>query len=190
MSFPPSLRRARLGALVLALLTATACDEGTPLAPEGQPVVVTGQVLSVASSTAPAAASSPSGEGPLGGIEVTVEGSAATTLTDERGGFRLEVESVADWLVIRFRRGGLDARLELEGLPPGATFDPGTRLFSWTPAHGDQGAYPLHFVVTDDDLLAPASDAEDIVITVTQRNPGDNEPPLLDPLTDRYGLAG
>lgn len=76
------------------------------------------------------------------------------------------------------------------GLPPGATFDPGTRLFSWTPDFDDAGTYPVHFEVADDDLVNPESDAEDIVITVTERNPGDNAPPLLDPLTDRHGIAG
>jgi subtilisin family serine protease len=75
------------------------------------------------------------------------------------------------------------------GLPPGATFNPVTKLFSWTPGYTDAGTYPVHFAVVDDQLL-PESDSEDIVITVTERNPGDNDPPLLDPMTDRYGVAG
>lgn len=76
------------------------------------------------------------------------------------------------------------------GLPAGATFDPGTRLFSWTPGFSAAGTYPVHFEVIDDALLDPQSDAEDIVITVTDRDPLDNEPPLLDPISDRHGIAG
>ena len=128
MFFPLPPRRGRLTALALIALASAACDEGTPLALDGQPLVVTGQVLSVTSDAGPAAASSSSDAGSLGGIEVSVEGSAATTITDAQGGFRLEVEGELDRLVIRFRRGGLDARIELEGLSPGATLHLEVRL--------------------------------------------------------------
>jgi hypothetical protein len=51
-------------------------------------------------------------------------------------------------------------------LPPGATFDPLTATFSWTPAYGQAGVYPgVHFEVSDGEL----TDSEDITITV---NPG------------------
>jgi hypothetical protein len=76
------------------------------------------------------------------------------------------------------------------GLPAGASFDPVSRLFSWTPGFDAAGTQALHFEVIDDDLLTPETDGEDIVVTVTDRSPGDNDPPLLDPLSDRYGLAG
>ena len=36
-----------------------------------------------------------------------------------------------------------------ENLPPGATFDGATRVFSWTPTYEQSGVYPVTFVVTD-----------------------------------------
>jgi hypothetical protein len=49
-------------------------------------------------------------------------------------------------------------------LPPGATFNPTTRVFSWQPTSGQAGVYPsVHFEVSDGDL----TDSEDITITVT-----------------------
>jgi hypothetical protein len=48
-------------------------------------------------------------------------------------------------------------------LPPGATFNPTTRVFSWTPTSGQAGVYPsVHFEVSDGYL----TDSEDITITV------------------------
>ena len=48
-------------------------------------------------------------------------------------------------------------------LPPGATFDPQTRTFSWTPGAAQVGVYPgIHFEVSDGEL----TDFEDITITV------------------------
>jgi len=49
-------------------------------------------------------------------------------------------------------------------LPSGATFNPSTRVFSWTPTSGQAGVYSgVHFEVTDGIL----TDSEDITITVT-----------------------
>jgi hypothetical protein len=49
-------------------------------------------------------------------------------------------------------------------LPPGATFNPTTRVFSWTPTSGQAGVYPsVHFEVSDGHLM----DSEDTTITVT-----------------------
>jgi hypothetical protein len=49
-------------------------------------------------------------------------------------------------------------------LPPGATFNPTTHTFSWTPTSGQAGVYPsVHFEVSDGHL----TDSEDITITVT-----------------------
>jgi hypothetical protein len=53
-------------------------------------------------------------------------------------------------------------------LPPGATFNPTTRVFSWTPTSGQAGVYSgVHFAVTDGAL----TDSEDITITVTAPPP-------------------
>ena len=48
-------------------------------------------------------------------------------------------------------------------LPSGATFNPSTHVFSWTPTSGQAGVYSgVHFAVTDGAL----TDSEDITITV------------------------
>jgi hypothetical protein len=53
-------------------------------------------------------------------------------------------------------------------LPQGATFDPATRNFLWTPVGGQSGVYPsVHFQVSDGE----STDYEDITITVTVNNP-------------------
>jgi hypothetical protein len=54
-----------------------------------------------------------------------------------------------------------------KNLPPGATFDPDTRTFSWTPARGQAGIYPgVTFYVSDGQL----SDSESINIIVFSAN--------------------
>jgi hypothetical protein len=74
-------------------------------------------------------------------------------------------------------------------LPSGATFNPTTRQFSWTPGFGAMGSYTVRFTVRDNGLPTPAEDFEDVAITVMDRNPNDNLPPTLDPQTDRPGVA-
>jgi len=49
-------------------------------------------------------------------------------------------------------------------LPEGASFDPSTRTFSWTPRYDQAGVYSVHFEVSDGQL----TDSEDITITVVQ----------------------
>jgi hypothetical protein len=71
-------------------------------------------------------------------------------------------------------------------LPPGAVFDPATRVFSWTPGLDQSGAYvDVLFSVTDDG--APSmNDSEAITITV-----GDvNRPPVLDPIGSKSVQEG
>ena len=50
-------------------------------------------------------------------------------------------------------------------LPAGASLNPSTGAFTWTPASGQAGSYQLLFTVTDDGSPA-ASDSEAITITV------------------------
>ena len=53
-------------------------------------------------------------------------------------------------------------------LPAGASFNPGTQTFSWTPTAAQVGTFPnVHFDVSD----GFSSDAEDISITVTAAPP-------------------
>ena len=51
-------------------------------------------------------------------------------------------------------------------LPDGASFDPDTQTFSWTPRYDQAGIYTVHFEVSDGEL----TDAEDVTITVVQTN--------------------
>lgn len=44
---------------------------------------------------------------------------------------------------------GMDLEYSATGLPEGATFDPGTRTFAWTPKYGQAGVYTTRFVVDD-----------------------------------------
>jgi hypothetical protein len=60
-------------------------------------------------------------------------------------------------------------------LPPGATFDPGTRTFSWTPANQHAGNYDVTFTVndgtlSDEETITVSFDATAPVVTI-------NEPP-------------
>jgi len=50
------------------------------------------------------------------------------------------------------------------GLPNGASFDPYSRTFTWTPASGQAGSYPVRFTVTDTGALT-ASEA--VTVTVS-----------------------
>ena len=51
-------------------------------------------------------------------------------------------------------------------LPPGATYDTNTGVFSWTPAPSDAGVYTLTFIASD----GFATDTETITITVNANN--------------------
>lgn len=62
-------------------------------------------------------------------------------------------------------------------LPRGASFDPETRIFSWTPGYADAGVYPVLLIVKDDWEPDRAGDEETVQIVV-----GDvNGPPILAP---------
>jgi len=70
--------------------------------------------------------------------------------------------------------GGQTLTYAASNLPEGATFDPATQTFAWTPTYGQAGNYQVTFTVTDDG--APqAGDSEAVTISV-----GDvNRPPVL-----------
>ncbi|MCD4843971.1 MAG: DNRLRE domain-containing protein, partial [Methanosarcinales archaeon] len=52
------------------------------------------------------------------------------------------------------------------GLPGGASFDPSTATFSWTPGEGQEGSYQVHVEVTDGFLV----DSEEITIRVNKKD--------------------
>lgn len=76
------------------------------------------------------------------------------------------------------------------GLPSGATFNPVTRQFAWQPAHNQSGSHTVTFHVSDGAFPTPGMDDEVVHIAVTDRAPGANLAPVLDPLSDRQALTG
>lgn len=67
-------------------------------------------------------------------------------------------------------------------LPTGASFDPDSQTFSWTPAYGQAGTYSgIHFVVSD----GTYSDSEDITITINRVS----RAPVLSPIGSKTGQA-
>jgi polygalacturonase len=60
---------------------------------------------------------------------------------------------------------GVALKYSASQLPTGATFDPATRVFSWTPAAGQIGTHTVRFTV--DDGVIPTH--RDVVITVVAR---------------------
>ena len=67
-------------------------------------------------------------------------------------------------------------------LPSGATFDPATRTFLWTPTSSQVGRYSVWFAVTD----GQATNAQDVRITVT----APNHPPVLKVVRHKRVRAG
>jgi uncharacterized protein (TIGR03437 family) len=63
---------------------------------------------------------------------------------------------------------GLTVVLSASGLPGGATFDPGTGEFSWTPGQSQQGVYSIAFTATNS---AAASSTGNLTITVDSGKP-------------------
>lgn len=60
-----------------------------------------------------------------------------------------------------------DLVFSASNLPPGASFNPDTRMFTWTPGRGQVGSYPgVHFEVNDGTFTA----SEDITIMVRTHN--------------------
>jgi hypothetical protein len=109
-----------LGLAVLASLAA--CDaSGDPAVPDPSadaPVVVAGQLFaSPAGGQGAAAATSSSPD--LSGITVAAEGDAASDVTDASGRFRLETRARNGRIRLRFRRGALDADIDLQGVQAG-----------------------------------------------------------------------
>jgi hypothetical protein len=109
----------------LIAATLTACDSSSnPMAPDAGdfgpalPTVVVGQVSAPAQGSA-GSAGQLSGRD-LSGVLVTIDGTQAADTTDSAGTFRVEAVSSDRKMVLRFRRGSLDARIEIEGVNPGA----------------------------------------------------------------------
>lgn len=66
------------------------------------------------------------------------------------------------------------------GLPDGASFDPVTKSFSWTPGYTHAGVYNVTFTVSD----GVSTDSEVVEIQVSNTN----RAPILDPIINQYGF--
>jgi YD repeat-containing protein len=69
------------------------------------------------------------------------------------------------------------------GLPTGATFDPQTLLFDWTPTFAQAGTYLVHITATDDGngTGTPRSTSIDVPITIFNAN----RPPVVTAITNQ-----
>ncbi len=72
------------------------------------------------------------------------------------------------------------------GLPPGASFDPDTALFSWTPANHQNGTYNVVFTATNDGYGGPLSSSVTVPITVLIVN----HAAVITPIADITVAAG
>ncbi len=100
-------------------------------------------------------------------------------------------QRVAEGLTLTLQAKATDAdgnaiTLSASGLPSGATFNPLTGVFSWTPGHTQAGNHTVTLSCTSGSPLAK-SDAETVAITVVDRVPGSNAPPAFDPIGDHEG---
>lgn len=107
--------------VVMASAALAACQDSDPTGLGVQPITLEGRVVGLTAASGPAASGGQDSGNALAGIEVSVDGSSATTQTGSDGSFRLEVETGDDRIVIRFRRGSIDLRLVLDGVTPGTT---------------------------------------------------------------------
>jgi cold shock CspA family protein len=74
----------------------------------------------------------------------------------------------------------------LAGTPSGATIDPVTGVFTWTPTETQDGSHTFDIIVTDNGIPA-LSDSETITVSV---NEGPNRPPVLDPIGNKVVTEG
>lgn len=94
---------------------------------------------------------------------------------------------VAEETTLAFEIGATDPQgdpltFSASGLPEGATFDPETRAFSWTPTFAQAGNHAVTFTVSDGE----AADEEAIVVSVGNVN----RPPELAPVDPLAGEEG
>src|SRR5207302_3345572 len=68
------------------------------------------------------------------------------------------------------------------GLPAGASFDPASKTFSWTPGFDQAGPYSVIFTASDGTLTA----SETVVITIANTN----RAPVLAPIGSKSGSEG
>jgi hypothetical protein len=128
-----------------------------------------------------------SGSPPLSSSEtitITVEDMNRAPVLDAIGDKSVAEGSTLSFTVTASDLDGDEVVLAAIGLPSGASFDPGTGVFEWTPLLGDAGSYQVTFNATD----SVDSASETITITVTEVEPTE----LLENLINRvreYGAS-
>ncbi|MHC4637759.1 MAG: putative Ig domain-containing protein, partial [Planctomycetota bacterium] len=114
-------------------------------------------------------------------ITITVNDINRAPVLDPIGDWFINEGQLLQFIVTASDPDGDNLTYSASNLPTGATFDPGTQVFTWTPSYDDAGAYPnVTFTVTDDGTPVE-SDSEAITITVNDVN----RPPVLDPVGDK-----
>ena len=92
-------------------------------------------------------------------------------------------EQILNFTVNAYDSNGDTITYSASNLPSGATFNPATGSFVWTPGFDQSGSYTdVHFEVSD----GTATDSEDITITVTNTN----RPPVLNSIGSKTMAEG
>lgn len=73
--------------------------------------------------------------------------------------------------------------LTAENLPTGATFNPSTGVFSWTPTYNQSGVYVITVVATDNGSPAIATSSMEVVISVSDSSPTTLTQDIIDTIT-------
>jgi N-acetylneuraminic acid mutarotase len=73
--------------------------------------------------------------------------------------------------------------LSAANAPAGATFNPSTGVFSWTPAYNQAGVYAVTFTATDNGTPAIATSSMNVVISVSESSPTTLNQNLINSIT-------
>ncbi|MDH3272749.1 MAG: hypothetical protein OEN56_15530, partial [Gemmatimonadota bacterium] len=119
MTMLSNRRRTTLGLSILFAAALGGCDVAPdPVGIEDEPILVLGRVADVTGPASPAALHGGASSA-VGGITVAAEG-GTSDVTDDAGNFAVEVASKDGRVRLRFRGTGIDARIEISGLPAGS----------------------------------------------------------------------
>jgi len=111
-------------------------------------------------------------------ITITVNNDNSAPVLNSIGNKTVNEGSLLSFAVSAADPDGDALTYSASNLPLGATFDPATRTFSWTPTYTQAGSYAnIRFEVTDGSLI----DSEDITITVNN----DNSAPVLNSIGNK-----
>ena len=111
-------------------------------------------------------------------IEITVLAANRPPVLEQIGDKSVDENSLLEFTVNATDPDGDALAYSASNLPDGATFNPHTQTFSWTPTFDQSGTHPdVHFAVSDGELI----DWENITISVNDTN----RPPVLEQIGDK-----